>query len=147
MRHAPHSRLNNLRWFHAWRLGQSLLDLVGLTQTVLSRRLCFGPVYVAGIRHLHTWSGQQRILRFQRTHPCNSTLQEHGGEESFDGDGGEAENNTPKRHHIKTCKIIEQLLQDMSQFPVMSGFEKCLTESMNALRTDPSDDLMKAHPR
>jgi len=74
-------------------------------------------------------------------------LQEDGGEKSFDGDGGEAENNTPKRHHIKTCKIIEQLLQDMSQFPVMSGFEKCLTESMNALVTDPSDDVLKAHPR
>ena len=44
------------------------------------------------------------------------------------------------------CKIIDQLLQNMSQFPVMGGFEKCLTESMNALVTDPSDDVLKAHP-
>ena len=45
------------------------------------------------------------------------------------------------------CTIIDQPLQDMSQFPVTSGFEKCLTESMNALLTDPSDDVLKAHPR
>ena len=74
-------------------------------------------------------------------------LQEHGDDENFDGDGEEANNNTPKRHHIKMCKTIDQLLQDMNQFPVMSGFERCLTESMTALMTDPSDDVMKAHPR